>query len=267
MRFSQRQGLETPDAEIRFRNDAPDEMRSVVLDIAYELGLSPTPVRSLLCRVLRKAPNSDNWSEWPNVASECDDLIRACAWFEVYDIIEALAQEFSKPQFYDPTNGPGYRAERFSDEVNRYFRREGIGWQLVEGEIITRGTEAFESTIRGAIEALQNSKRPTARAEIHEALLDLSRRPEPDLTGAIQHAMAALECVARDICGDEKATLGEIIKRHPGAIPRPLDESVAKAWGYASEMARHVREGRNPGRREAEFIVGLAATVAMYLSR
>jgi hypothetical protein len=79
--------------------------------------------------------------------------------------------------------------------------------------------------------------------------------------------MAALECVARNVCGDEKATLGEVIKRYPNVIPKPLDESIAKAWGYASEMARHIREGRKPDHREVELIVGLAATVATYLSR
>jgi len=79
--------------------------------------------------------------------------------------------------------------------------------------------------------------------------------------------MAALEYVARDVCDDEKATLGEVIKRYPDVIPKPLDESVAKAWGYASEMARHIREGRKPHHKEVVFVVGLAATVATYLSR
>ncbi len=79
--------------------------------------------------------------------------------------------------------------------------------------------------------------------------------------------MAALECVARDVCGDEHATLGEIIKKYPGTIPKPLDDSVSKAWGFASETARHVREGQRLERKEAELIVALAAIVSNYLSR
>jgi hypothetical protein len=121
---------------------------------------------------------------------------------------------------------------------------------MIQGEIATRGTETFESNVHGAVETLEQSGRVTARDEIHEALIDLSRRPEADLTGATQHAMAALECVARDVCGDKKATLGEVIKKYPGTIPKPLDESVSKAWGFASEMARHIRERRKPERRK-----------------
>lgn len=102
---------------------------------------------------------------------------------------------------------------------------------------------------------------------MHEAVADLSRRPSPDITGAIQHAMASLECVARETCGDPKATLGEIIKRHNELIPPPLDQAISKAWGYASEHARHIREGREPAYAEAELIVGLCASVSTYLSR
>jgi hypothetical protein len=62
-------------------------------------------------------------------------------------------------------------------------------------------------------------------------------------------------------------TLGALIKRHPGLIPKPLDAAVEKAWGYASERARHIQEGNEPIREEAELIVGIAATVATYLAR
>ena len=104
-------------------------------------------------------------------------------------------------------------AAEFQQALNDFFTEEGIGWKMADGEIVSRGTEAFEAAVQKASEALENSGRRTARDEIHEALADLSRRPKPDLTGAVQHAMAALECVARETCGDPKATLGNILKR------------------------------------------------------
>jgi hypothetical protein len=79
--------------------------------------------------------------------------------------------------------------------------------------------------------------------------------------------MGSLECVARDLTGDTKATLGDILKRYPSLLPKPLDEALSKVWGYASNEARHVVEGRGINRDEAELLVGLSATVVTYLLR
>src|SRR5690606_4576143 len=80
--------------------------------------------------------------------------------------------------------------EYFSEEINRYFRGRGIGWQLSEGHIEVRGPESFEKSLHDAHLSFEETGRNTAASELHEAILDLSRRPDPDLTGAIQHAMA-----------------------------------------------------------------------------
>jgi hypothetical protein len=79
--------------------------------------------------------------------------------------------------------------------------------------------------------------------------------------------MGALECIARDRVNDPKGTLGEILKAYPGLIPAPLDKALGQVWGYASEFARHVREGREVSREETELVVGLAATICTYLAR
>lgn len=266
--FSKRYGYRPKPKEITVWEDAPESLRHFVLNAALELGYSPGTLRATVCNILHVRPDPGNWSDYPNIWGEVEGLAYRCEWFKFYDFIEQLYEGLkTRPAYGVIGEAAAAKPERFQDIVNEFFVDEGIGWQLIDGEIVTRGTETFESTIQGAVGALEAADRLTARDEIHEALIDLSRRPEADLTGAVQHAMAALECVARDICGDERATLGEIIKRYPGTIPKPLDESVAKAWGFASEMARHVREGRKPDHAEVELIVGLAATVATYLSR
>jgi hypothetical protein len=262
-RFSERQGFIPPDGEITVRNDAPYELRGIVIELTYETGLSPTALRTLVCRTLRRRPNPNNWSEWPNIAGEVEELLDNCEWFEVYDIIEAISRYLSEHRHDNAVRG----AACFEEQLNRYFRKAGIGWQLAGGEIGIRGPEAFEESVRNARQTLEHAGRETAAHEIHEALRDLSRRPEPDVTGAIQHAMAALECVARDVCGEPRPTLGELLRRHPELLPAPLDQVVERAWGYASERGRHLREGREPDLADAELVVGLASTVATYLSK
>ena len=181
----------------------------------------------------------------------------------MYDIIEGFYHYCAEGSPTTPANA----ASDFEEYINGFFREEGIGWKLADGRIVSRGSEDFETGIERAVVALEEVGHQTARSEIHQPIADLSRRPEPDLTGAIQHAMAAMECVAREYCDDPQPTFGKLIGRYPDMLPRPLDQGVEKAWGYASEMGRHIREGRMPEREAAELIVGIAATVSTYLTR
>ena len=104
----------------------------------------------------------------------------------------------------------------------------------------------------------------TSQNEIKEAITDLSMRPKPDITGAIQHALAALECVCREITGDN-ATPGTLIINHSGIIPRPLDDAIRKIWGFSSERGRHLKEEGEPSYEEAELVVHLTASLCLYL--
>jgi hypothetical protein len=262
--FSRRNRYSGAPKEITIRENAPESLRVAVLEtVTGKFGWKPSALRETVCAVLRVRPNPDNWSERPNIWDEVQGLVYDCEWFKVYDIIEAIYARFSEEhQLYENEN-----AQRFAEDMNAVFEEDGIGWQLVDGQVVMRGSEAFEVAVREAPAALNDTGRPTAAGHLHEALQDLSRRPEADLPGAIYHAMGAMECVARDVSGEPKATLGEILKKHQGLLPPPLDPALSQIWGYASNEARHVREGRNPSREEAELIVGLAAALATYLTR
>jgi len=259
--FSKRHGYNRPsEAEITVRQDAPHEFRGVLIDLAYDCGFSPSTLRKVICKALRKRPDRNNWSEYPNIDDENHYLIDDCEWYKVYDVVESICKRMEETPF-------SFDYDKFEKELNEYFIESGIGWQLKDGIVESRGSEGYETILQATDKALADLGRNTASNELHEAVADLSRRPKPDITGAIQHVMASLECVARESCGDPKATLGEILNRHKRLIPPPLDQAISKAWGYASENARHIREGREPSYEEAELIVGICASVSTYLCR
>lgn len=264
-RFSTRYNLRPPSPEITIRHEAPIELRHVIADIACECGLRPGTQRDIICRVLRVRADPDNWSDFPNVDGEVRDHLEACAWYQVYDLVEefraAIALQDTEAFASDR------QAPKFDQELNDYFVNRGIGWKIKDGLLEVRGPEAFEHAINDAMGSLKLSGRQTARGELHEALRDLSRRPSADLTGAMQHGMAALECVARDATGESTATLGQLLSRHKGIVPRPLDTALEKLWGFASERGRHLREGGEPGRAEVELVVHVAAAVVGFLDQ
>jgi hypothetical protein len=187
--------------------------------------------------------------------NEAEGLIHDAQWYQIYDIIESLARSFEHQN----------RLGEFADYINIGFVKLGIGWNLDGTVIVTRGDEVFQTTTHTAAQALEEKGYARAHKELKEALADLSRRPEPDLTGTVQHAIGALESVARDLCGKPTLTLGEIIKTYPELIPKPVDTAIEKLWGYASEFARHIREDRDISREEAQFVLGISASIIAYL--
>ncbi len=267
--FSRRHGHRVR-REITVREDAPAELREGIVAILNDLGLTYTQIRAIICPVLHKVPNPNNWSEVPNVRGEVIDLVHGCEWFRVYDVCEAAYRYLRNRGLGLVLDRPEWErllADEFSQRLNELFEELGVGWQLVDGQIVTRGPEEFERAVQAAVEQAEQAGHQTPKNELEEARRDLSRRPESDITGTVQHCMAALECTARIVSGDERATLGEAIERHAAAmgIPRPLDSAIEKMWGYASEMARHLRDGRVPSREEAELLLNISAALISYL--
>jgi hypothetical protein len=242
--------------------DAPEALQRVIIDVALKAGWSSNGLLSLASRIGKRSWElSEPIQSQKPAELQLKKLLLSWPWHRVYDFAEAIASSN-----WEGDEDPG-AAEFFEEALNDYFQHAGIGWQLQGCKLVARGSEALQVALHRTAASLNETPLRTARTEIHEALADLSRRPAPDLTGAVQHAMAALECVARTAANDQNPTLGTLLKRHPGLVPPPLDTAIEKAWGYASNMGRHLKEGHPPTREEAELIVGVATVVATYLSR
>jgi len=255
--FSKRHGLSPVNEKpIIVREDAPEGLRGFIRMAFYALNKNPSELRSIVTKTLRTPPDSNNWSEFPNIDWEIEQHVANSKWYSVYDIIERIVQSLTSEE----------KAE-FTQEVNDYFIENGIGWKIVDEQIETRGDELFENAVKTVTTVLETARLQTAKTEIKEALSDLSRRPTPDITGAIQHSLACLECVTREVTGDTKSTLGDLMKKFPGVIPTPLDQAVTKIWGFTSEQGRHLREGQSPEYLEAELVVEVTAAIATYLGK
>ncbi|MCA0891255.1 AbiJ-NTD4 domain-containing protein [Qipengyuania flava] len=255
--FSQRHGYRMPDVEITIREDAPQVVRDAVLRIGYAFDVGPGRMRELLCDLLLRRPDSNNWSPG-NIEAEVISLADSAPWFRIYDLAERLHEEIKGRDFTNTMSSA------FAARINEAFRELGVGWVMEGGEFVARGSRAFEASRTGAVEVMEQAGLLTAAEEMREALADISRRPTADITGAVQHGMASLECVARDVYATTE-TLGPIISKMD--IPRPLDQALHKMWGFASEQGRHIIEGRRPRFEEAELVVTVACAVSVYLLR
>ena len=263
--FSKRHGFQARPAQM-IREDSPEALRLFVL--RYVSGRAQSNIhltRAVVSGTLAYVPNPANQSV-SEIWQEIQHAIRTCHWFLVYDLIEELYRDF-RWSVGDQ--------DAFVNRVNEFFDEQNIGWQLkivttdIEGlfapQIVIRGNDEFERTIASASHALDASSKAEATTELKEAVRDLSRRPDPDLTGAIQHAIAALECTAKEVCGEPGETLGQLAKKHPGRFPAPLGDAIAKLYGFASDRGRHVTPGKIPLQKEVELTVSISAALITFL--
>jgi hypothetical protein len=256
--FSLRHGIKPPPSPVV--GDAPVSLRYFVL-LMLQKGSpkSPHQAAAWIERFLRRPAFSTAFHNPhdPSAWQRLYEVIQRFEWWQVYEFIEYF---FKIPSFYPQ--------QKLIAELNELFVAENILYRMTDvGEIVYRGSEAFETIVESAEASLGAAGKSTAREELREALYDLSKRPEPDLTGAVQHAMAALECTSNDVCGTEGETLGQVIKRHPEKFPPPLGQAVSQLYGFASEKGRHLTEGGKPQFKEVELLVSIAASVAAYLCK
>lgn len=252
--FSKRHGFARPPT-ISFRYEAPDALRFGMVQAAFH-ELSYDQIRTSLCRTLRAAPDRSNWSEVPNIRDEVERLLQDAEWYQVYDSIEELVGFIEGTHGYDA-------AAQFAQLINELFVDIGAGWQLKAGEgIVIRGDAQFESAVQHARDTLSGAAFSVAENELREALSDISRRPDPDLTGAIHHALGALEAAARYVHGSNDP-LSSIVGKI--GLPKPLDAALEKMWGYSSTYGRHVSPTKVPSLNDAELIVHLSSAFCRYL--
>jgi hypothetical protein len=274
-RFSERQGYVRP-REIVYRDELSDQLRQPIIDIIRRsasreflretinrifnpYGIDALPKRDCAMTITHEEDHPD--------FTDIKRVLLACEWFRLYDLLERIYDRlyFHDTELSSPDDDP--QGHPFQQELNDYFVYAGIGWQMSGGQIILRGDHAFERIVQTAETELKAAGRSTAAERIGNAIRNLSLRPKPDFSGAISNATGAMECVLHDITG-KGMTLGEYVKRCPDLFPGAMKTAFGSLWGYASdEGARHGKEGVEPAREEAEFIVGIAASLTTYLNR
>jgi AbiJ N-terminal domain 4 len=287
--FSERHNFAQPKC-IRYRDELPPELRLPIIDLAARW-VNSNALLKMVAAVLdpygiepktqsRKLFDGSRQTLPPAGDAPLDATRKAiteCSWPRVYDIVEFIYHFFKQqdgPEDEPPAsrglrhirNG-GELAPLFEIAINRYFVHAEIGWQLRNGSVSTRGNDVFESTISNSVSVLEQDQKPTAARHIQLAIGALSSRPKPDTSGAVAHATSAVECVLGEITTGKKRVLSDYLQENPGLFHPALKEGLGKIYAYASDVARHGKEGTEPAREDAEFAVATCAAVCTLLTR
>jgi hypothetical protein len=214
----------------------------------------------LLCRRLWlnffREPLDTLADSWTDVRNYLRGLFFSCAWHEVYDLLEFLAQ-----------NHPDEAQNAsFMHAANVFMERELSAYRFVERRIVRiTAPEEIE-----AIEKAVAAEKSAVRDHLESAIRLLADRRAPDHRNSIKESISAVEALVRSVSGSEKGTLGDLLKqlsrRHP--IHPALEAAFIKLYGYTSDASgiRHALiEGESAAFEEAKFMLVACSAFVNYV--
>lgn len=179
-------------------------------------------------------------------------------WFEIYDLIEFLANLDSK-----------VLKIKFVENCNWALKKELAGYRIVDDRILQITSEEEIQEIEIAIETTDKWK--SVNTHLSTALDYLANRKNPDYRNSIKESISAVEAICIIITGDNNATLGkaltEIEKKHK--LHGALKASFSSLYGYTSDSGgiRHALIEGDPiiGFEDAKFMLVSCSAFINYL--
>lgn len=144
-----------------------------------------------------------------------------CKWYEVYDLIEVIANDQSK-----------LITDDIRDWINKTLEEHNSAYRFV-------GTEISEITDKNEIQAIENALSTAdspVRAHLDAALRMLSDREAPDYRNSIKESISAVEATCRLITGKPSATLGDALKRVKNLHPA-MSRAFSQLYGYTNDAS------------------------------
>jgi hypothetical protein len=200
-------------------------------------------------------------------------------WFEVYNLLEFIAQDFLKAQkgrivFNDSRYGPSQlpSSAEFEQRVNEVLERELAGYRFIHKQIVPISSEVEVSAIEEALEQSKQTGLQGAYTHLKTALEFLSKKP-PDCRNSIKEAISAVESVAKYITGSKSQGLKGLLDELSSKVPihGALREAFIKLYGYSSDEQgiRHALLSEpNVELEEAKFmLVSCSAFVGYLISK
>ena len=198
-----------------------------------------------------------NW-DWDDIYDEIMEYFLNCKWYEVYDFIEFVANNYPDKSVNNA----------FMDYCNSILERELSAYRFVGGKITQITSEAEISEIEEALKSSEPLK--GVNTHLKRSLDLLADRKSPDYRNSVKESISAVEAICKLITKDKKATLGQALKKieekiclHPA-----LKDAFRSLYGYTSEAdgIRHaLLDEPNLSFEDAKFMLVSCSAFINYL--
>jgi hypothetical protein len=158
-----------------------------------------------------------------------EDLLRkkffGLEWHGIYDFAEQVFKNVRNDQ----------TRTFLQSRINHFLEIEKCAFRMNDGQFVPFIDQCEIDEINNTIKISDIFL--GAREHVQRSLKSFTQKPEPDYINTIKEAISAVESAARVIVGDDKATLGQALKRisedrdmHPALLG-----GFEKIYGYTSD--------------------------------
>ena len=230
--FSHRKGLKKVRTEIQV-DSIDEELRNLLWNALskyyWKRPVDKYPFLEVLWNSYLKRPTDGLVGRWTEDYGQIRSYYFGCKWFEVYDFIEFIANNYPN----------GKTNSEFTEACNGVLEEELSAYRFVGNQIVQITSEEEISEIE---ESLETPLKPV-RTHLENSLKLLSDRKSPDYRNSIKESISAVEAISRLITKKEKATLGQALEQLETEIPLhgALKKAFSNLYGYTSsaEGIRH----------------------------
>lgn len=140
-------------------------------------------------------------------------------WFEVYDFLEFVVQNWS-----------GGGVDDIAVGINSILEKQLCGFRFVDKKIVP----ITDQQELNAIDQAASNAPDSVKRHISRAVELLSDRTSPDYRNSVKEAISAIEALCQTITGDKKGTLGKLLGKVDGLHPA-FKAALSSMYGFTSD--------------------------------
>lgn len=183
--------------------------------------------RCIITLALAEKTDPDKHYGVSDIIKITERILDGAVFNEVFDFLELLAK-FRYNEYEDR------KRKDFYELIDLVFEREYVGYRFIDGRIVPITDENEIKSIEDAC----NNKFDGVRVQIKKAVGFIADREHKDYKNCIKESILAVESICSIIVGNEKATLGQAIKRLEDnglVIHSALKSAFSNLYGYTSD--------------------------------
>lgn len=182
-------------------------------------------------------------------------------WFNKLDLIEFVLgyiKQYIDRHFFNAVKTTQIMAS-FIENLNFEFDRLNFGYRIINNCVTEITSKEEIESIQEAVDLLDTK----IQKHLQKALEHYSRKPDPDIRNSIKESISAVECICREITGEN--CLGAALKaleKRGIPIHHMLKDSFTKLYAYTNNPDTGIRHALmdsdstyTPTKAEAHFML------------